>query len=360
VSDRLAALRTIVDLESPSADKAACDALAAHLRDRLAAAGADVQLHVNEARGAHLEARFGGAEGQPALLLCHYDTVWPLGTVARRPFRVEGDRASGPGIFDMKTSLVMVEELVRGARPKRPVQVLMTSDEEVGSPTSRALIEARAKAAAYVLVLEPPLAPGKVKMRRKGGGRFKVEVEGRSAHAGLEPEKGISATVELAHQVVKLAALTDFEKGTTVNVGVIRGGTTPNVVPANAEADLDVRVWTTAEAERITGIIHGLAPVLPGAKVRGSGRLNRPPMELTAAQEQLFERARAIAAGVGLDLSHGAAGGGSDGNFTAALGVPTLDGLGCPGDGAHAEHEHIRVDLLEKQVAFLGALLAEL
>jgi glutamate carboxypeptidase len=197
-------------------------------------------------------------------------------------------------------------------------------------------------------------------MRRKGVGRFSVEVEGRSAHAGLEPEKGVNANVELAHQVLKLAALNDFEKGTSVNVGVMRGGTTPNVIPAAAEAEIDVRVWTNAEAERVTSIIRGLAPVLPGAKVRGSGQLNRPPMDLSPVQEKLFERAKAIAASIGLQLSYGAVGGGSDGNFTAALGVPTLDGLGCPGGGAHADDEHIVFDQLSTQVAFLAALLAEL
>jgi glutamate carboxypeptidase len=357
---QLDALRRLVEIESPSDDKAACDVLARHLAERLTAAGADVCLHQNASHGDHLEAVIAGGSGRPALVLCHYDTVWPIGTMTQRPFRVEGGQAYGPGIFDMKASLVMVEALVRPATPRRTVIVLITSDEELGSPTSRVLIESRARQAEYVLVLEPPLAPGTLKMRRKGVGRFKVEVTGRAAHAGLEPEKGVSATVELAHQIVRLDALNDLERGTTVNVGAIRGGTKLNVVPASAEADLDVRMWTAAEADRLSGAIHGLTPVLPGAIVRGSGSLNRPPMELTSAQLALFDRARTLAAGIGLELTHGAAGGGSDGNFTAALGVPTLDGLGCPGQGAHAEHEHILVDRLGPQIELLAVLLSGL
>jgi glutamate carboxypeptidase len=362
VSD-LDLIRAVVERESPSADKAACDALAGYLRDRLAALGADVRLHPNERAGAHVEARFGDGPGRAALILCHYDTVWPVGTLARKPFRVEGDRAYGPGIFDMKTSLAMVQLVLQrlaGQSLPRPIVLLLTSDEEIGSRSSRALIEERAREAAYVLVLEPPLAPGVIKMRRKGTGGFRVEITGRAAHAGLEPEKGISALVELAHQILRLSALTDLEQGTTVTVGLAKGGSTANVIPGSAEAQLDVRVWTQAEAERVSKAVLGAQPVLAGAQIRATGGLNRPPMELSPQQAELFARARAIAAPLGLDLQHGAAGGGSDGNFTTALGAPTLDGLGCPGDGAHAEHEHILVSYLARQVDFLAALLTQL
>jgi glutamate carboxypeptidase len=358
---QLEALRTLVELESPSDDRDACNILARHLRERLLAAGADVRLHENADRGDHLEATFDAGSGRPALVLCHYDTVWPLGAVADRPFRIDDERrAHGPGIFDMKASLVMIDELVRSSRPRRPLKVLMTSDEEAGSPTSRALIEDRAREAEYVLVLEPPLAPGRLKLRRKGVGRFTVAVTGRAAHAGLEPEKGISATVELAHQILRIEALNDRERGTTVNVGLIKGGTKTNVVPASAAAEIDVRVWTEAEATRVGDGIRALTPILPGAVVQGEGRLNRPPMELSDAQLALFDAAREIGASLGVELTHGAAGGGSDGNFTAALGVPTLDGLGCPGAGAHAEHEHILLDRLPDQIALLRRLLEEL
>jgi glutamate carboxypeptidase len=263
----------------------------------------------------------------------------------------------------MKTSLVMVEQIVRRARQQRvprPVTILLSSDEEVGSRTSRVLIEQRARGAAYVLVLEPPIAAGMIKLRRKGTGSFRLDVRGRAAHAGLEPEKGISALVELAHQILRLSALTDLAQGTTVTVGLARGGSAANVVPASAEATIDVRVWTQAEGKRVAEAILGTQPVLPGAEVRASGGLNRPPMELSAEQEKLFERARVIAAPLGIDLKHGGVGGGSDGNFTTALGVPTLDGLGCPGDGAHAEHEHVLVESIGQQVEFLMALLAGL
>lgn len=356
----LDALRAIVELESPSDDRAACNRLADMLEERLAAAGGKVSRHAQDGRGDHLEARFHAGAGKPALILCHYDTVWPIGAVAARPFRVEDGCAYGPGVFDMKTSLVMIDQVVRAATPRRPLIVLMTSDEEVGSPTSRALVERCAREAEHVLVLEPPLAPGKLKLRRKGVGRFHIEAIGRAAHAGLEPEKGVSATVELAHQIVRVDALNDRDQGTTINVGVIGGGTKANVVPARAEAELDVRVWTAAEAERVGAAIRGLTPVVPGATVRGSGGLNRPPMELSPAQLALFERARELGDSLGLSLTHGAAGGGSDGNFTAALGLPTLDGLGCPGQGAHAEHEHILVDELPKQIALLTLLVNEL
>jgi glutamate carboxypeptidase len=357
---RLDALRELVELESPSDDQGAGNVLARRLGERLAAAGGDVRYHEQTGRGDHVEAAFHAGTGKPALVLCHYDTVWPLGAVAARPFRVEDGRAYGPGIFDMKTSLVMIDEALRTATLRRPVTVLMTSDEEVGSPTSRTLIERCARDAAYVLVLEPPLAPGRLKLRRKGVGQFRIETSGRAAHAGLEPEKGVSATVELAHQIVRVTALNDFERGTTINVGVIAGGTKTNVVPASALAELDVRVWTAAEADRVGAFIGGLTPVLPGATVRGSGGLNRPPMELSPAQLALFEQARELASGIGMTLTHGAAGGGSDGNFTAALGVPTLDGLGCAGEGAHAEHEHILLDRLPDQIALLSLLLSEL
>jgi glutamate carboxypeptidase len=356
-------LQAVVELESPSDDKSACDALAQYLRDRLTDAGADVQLHPNETRGDHVEARFGTGGERPALILCHYDTVWPVGTLAKRPFRVENGRAYGPGVFDMKTSLVMVEQIVRRAQQQRlprPVTILLSSDEEVGSRASRTLIEQRAKESAYVLVLEPPIAPGMIKLRRKGTGSFRLEIRGRAAHAGLEPEKGISALVELSHQILRLSALTDLAQGTTVTVGLARGGSAANVVPASAEATIDVRVWTQAEAERVAAAVLGTQPALPGAEVRASGGLNRPPMELSGEQEKLFERTRAIAAPLGIDLRHGAVGGGSDGNFTTALGVPTLDGLGCPGDGAHAEHEHVIVASIERQIEFLMALLGGL
>ena len=308
-------------------------------------------------------------DAKPALILCHYDTVWPVGSLETHPFRIEtGDdgirRAYGPGIFDMQTSLVMVAEVLRAVNAldlplTRPITVLMTSDEEVGSRTSRKLIEEEARKAAYVLVMESPLPGGVIKTNRKGSAHFELAIRGKAAHAGVEPEKGISAVQELAHQILALHSLTDLEIGTTVNVGVVSGGSRSNVVAADAHAVIDVRFWTAAEMERVITAIRGLTPVLPGAKLEMRGGASRPPLE-RAMTEGLFAQAQVIGEKLGLTLTEGGTGGGSDGNLTGAIGVPTLDGLGCPGHGAHADHEHIEIDRLAERTALLAALLIEL
>jgi glutamate carboxypeptidase len=363
----LEAVEDLVTRESPSLDKPALDALAGRLAGRFEALDGAVERVSNGSGGDHLRVRFGRASDPtpPALLLAHFDTVWPAGTLARMPFRTDGVRAYGPGVHDMKSSIVLIEFALRalqdlGLEPPRPVVLVLTSDEEIGSPTSRRLIEESARGCAHVLVVEPPLADGGLKTARKGVGRFTVEVAGRAAHAGVEPEKGVSAVVELAHHVLALHALADPAAGTTVNVGVIRGGTTWNVVPAEATASVDVRASTLGEARRIESAMAELRPSLPGARVAVTGGFNRPPMERTPAVAALFERARQVGRSLGLELTEGSTGGGSDGNFTAALGVPTLDGLGVPGGGAHADHEHILIDSLPQRAALLAALLLEL
>jgi glutamate carboxypeptidase len=362
----LAALEELVVRESPSRDKVALDALAGYLAGRLGGHGLDVHRLANDAGGDHLRLRLGGPAGEPpALVLCHFDTVWPTGTVDRLPFRVADGRAFGPGVYDMKASLVLCEFAVAalaalGRKPPRPVVFVFTSDEEIGSPTSRRLIEDEARSSAYALVLEPPLPGGRLKTSRKGVGRFTLEITGKAAHAGVEPEKGVSALVELAHQILAVGALADRANGTTLNVGTARGGTTGNVVPASATAEVDARAATMDEARRVEAAMAGLRPVLPGASVTVRGGFNRPPMERTAQTVALFERARAVGRTLGLDLGEGSSGGGSDGNFTAALGLPTLDGLGTPGDGAHADHEHVQIDALPVRAALLAALLLEL
>ena len=364
----LAALAAFVEHESPSRDKARLDPLASAIAGRFAAIGGRAEVIANPEGGNHVLVRFSGGardDARPALLLGHYDTVWPAGTLAKMPFRVEAGRAFGPGVFDMKASLVEAEFAFDGlARLRlalpRPVIVLITSDEEVGSPTSRALIEETARGCEYALVLEPPLADGSLKTARKGVGHFVVEVEGKSAHAGVEPAKGASAILELARQVVALHALTDLDAGISVNVGVIEGGTTANVVAARASARVDVRATTLDQAAEIEAAIRGLRSQVEGTALAISGGFNRPPMERTGPVANLFERARSIGRTMGLELGEGATGGGSDGNFTAAMGVPTLDGLGIAGAGAHAPHEQIELASLPERTALLASLLMHL
>jgi glutamate carboxypeptidase len=367
----LAALDELVAHESPSRDKPALDVLAKRLAARFEAAGAEATIIQNPFDGDQVRVRFGGAGDsppgvRPGLVLCHFDTVWPRETTTARPFRVEHGRAYGPGVFDMKASLVVVEFALRALRalgilPSRPIRVLLTSDEEVGSTTSRDLIETEARASAYVLVMEPPLPGGQLKTARKGIGHFQLEIEGRAAHAGVEPEKGISAIRELAHQILRIHDLANPATGTTINVGVVQGGSTSNVVPAHAQAQVDVRVTTLDEAQRVQDALHALRPVLPGAHMVVSGHFDRPPMERSARGLELFQRTCEIArTQLGLDLDQGSTGGASDGNLTAALGVPTLDGLGAMGGGAHASDEHIVIESLPIRSALLACLLMEL
>ena len=363
----LSALEALVCYESPSRDKAALDALADRITTVFAPFGARLDRVRNECGGDHLHFRIGrdGDETPPALILGHFDTVWPMGTTARLPFRVEGGKAYGPGAFDMKASLVLAEfalwacDKLKMGFP-RPVELLFTSDEEIGSPTSRGLIESLARRAGYVLVLEPPLPDGRLKTGRKGVGSFTMEIAGRASHAGSEPEKGVSAVVELAHQVLAVSALGDPSAGTTLNVGIVQGGTAGNVVPAGATALIDARALSASETRRIESALANLTPVLPGATVVVRGGFNRPPMERTPAVAALYEKARAIGRELGMELGEGSTGGGSDANFTAALGIPTLDGLGAIGAGAHADEEHIVVDKLPERAALLAALLRNL
>jgi glutamate carboxypeptidase len=359
-------LAELVAHESPSRDKPALDALAQRLAARLEALGARVRLIANPEGGEHVRACWAAAgaadAAAPALVLGHFDTVWPHGTLAAQPFRVEQGRVYGPGSFDMKAGLVLLEFaiaaiLAQRCDLRRPVVALWTSDEEIGSRSSRALIEAEARQAAYVLVLEPPLPDGALKTARKGVGGFRLVVEGKAAHAGVEPEKGVSAVLELAHQILWLQGLNNPAAGTTVNVGVVQGGTTTNVVPAHATAAIDVRVATRDESVRVEAALRAIAPVVPGARVRVEGGFNRPPMERSPQTVALFEQLRVIGRGLGLELGEGSTGGGSDGNFTAALGVPTLDGLGAPGAGAHAEYEHVVAAGLPERAALLAEAL---
>ncbi|MFO0888153.1 MAG: M20 family metallopeptidase [Isosphaeraceae bacterium] len=357
-------LRALVEHESPSGDVVALNALGKKLRRRLTDLGAVASLATNEDGGGdHVVAIIPSESAErPVLILGHFDTVWPVGTLGRMPIREQDGRLYGPGVFDMKANLVMVVSVLQSLaelklKPSRPIHVLLTADEEVGSPHSRPLIEEMARAAAYVLVVEPPLMDGGLKTARKGVGRYNLEVRGRAAHAGVAPETGASAVVELAHQILKIHALNDPAAGTTVNIGVVRGGTTANVVPAEAAAQVDVRVTSQAAADHVERELRQLRAVTPGTQVILEGRFNRPPMERTPGIVELFDRARTIARGLGIELTEGSTGGGSDGNLTAALGVPTLDGLGVRGGGAHADDEHILIDSLPQRAALLAALI---
>lgn len=319
--------------------------------------------HPIAGRGDLLEMRFGPQDtAKPLMLLGHLDTVWPAGTLARMPFRIAGDRAYGPGILDMKAGVVMAIvaiDLLRELKALPPVVLLLSSDEEVGSGGSRALIERLARQSAAVFVMEPAQGDqGAYKTARKGVGHFRLEIAGIPAHSGVDFEAGHSAVLELARQLERIAQMTDVARGTTFNPGVIGGGTLANVIAAEAWAEVDVRVRSKADAAEIESRLQGLTLFDPACRLSVTGGLNRPPMERTDATVALFERARAIAAELGFSLEEAATGGGSDGNFTSALGVPTLDGMGAVGNGAHAENESILIESLVPRTALLASMIA--
>lgn len=362
-------VETLVLLESPSDNKAAVDRCGAELLSRLAALGADVTRVPQSGRGDHLRAEWGRDHAgsrppAPILLLGHFDTVWAVGTLDRMPLHESQGRLYGPGIFDMKggiaAAMLAMHALgeCRSARP--PVIMLWTADEEVGSATSRAIIEETAQTSSAVLVLEPSLPGGAAKTSRKGVGDIELVVHGVAAHAGLDPDKGASAVHELARQILALEAMQDHARGVTINVGVVSGGARSNVIADRASAQIDVRVQRMEDAARLEGAIRSLQPSSRTIRLEWSGGISRPPLERSPAVVRLYEQARRVAAEFGRDLKEGAAGGGSDGNFTGALGVPTLDGLGPEGDGAHAVHEHVLLDDLSWRGAFLAGLIESL
>jgi glutamate carboxypeptidase len=359
-------LERIVELESPSSDKPAVDRLVSFLHDQIEQRGGAVERLPQAQWGDLLVARFGAADGRrPLFVMTHIDTVWPVGTLERLPWRRDGDRQHGPGIYDMKASIAIMLtalDIIQDLRlAHRPLTWLLNTEEEVGSPVSRPVLESLARESELVLCLEPPVPPhGALKTERKGVGMFTMHVTGRASHAGADHQAGVSAIEELARQVQWLHALTDYERGTTVNVGVVSGGTKRNVVAAQASAEIDLRVTTLAEAERIVPMILARSNELEGTTVRVEGGMNRPPMERTPAIVAAFERAREIGRTVGQDLTEASTGGGSDGNFTAAIGVPTLDGLGCPGEGGHADTEHILLARVADRTALVTALLVNL
>ncbi|WP_288010663.1 M20 family metallopeptidase [Kyrpidia sp.] len=356
----ISCIEALVRTESPTYDKQRVDAcgkvLAEQFREHL---GITPEVYRQDQVGNHMKFTFGKGEEQ-VLIVGHFDTVWEPGRLA---YRVEENRIYGPGILDMKAGLVQALWAAKALRElglpvNKRIVFLCNSDEEVGSITSRALIEEEAKRSKAVFVVEAAQAvTGALKTARKGVSIYKVRVRGRAAHAGNHHEDGISAVRELARLVEYLESLTDYDRGTTVNVGVVHGGTRSNVVPEGAEADVDVRTVTWDEADRIHRIMEDLKPSRPGLSVTVSGGINRPPMERTEKTGQLFRLAQDIARELGLPLQEAMVGGGSDGNFTAAVGAPTLDGLGAVGDGPHAEHEHILIPYITQRAALLAHLL---
>ena len=364
----LAGIRSWVEIESPSTDAEAVNRMVGLVEADLNDAGLETErVAGRDGFGDHLLARTPWGTNEPGIMvLGHLDTVWSMGTLDLRPFRVEDGKAYGPGIYDMKGGAYLICEAIKtimgsGEQPSLPISVLLVSDEEVGSPTSREVIEEEAKRAKYVLVFEPARPPhGAAVTTRSGWGRFRLRVRGRAAHAGSDHQLGRSAIVEMARLIVKIESMTDYERGVTFNVGTVQGGTRPNVVPEQAEADVDLRFSNPKEADELEQAVLGLKPEGEGIEVEVFGGINRPPFERSEVGMALFERAKSIAAEVGVDLKETWAGGVSDGNFAAALGVPTLDGLGVVGAGAHAETEHIVVDRLAERADFLLGLLRSL
>lgn len=361
-------LGEFVRCESPSYDKAAVDQFGRLVEREWRSRGARVRRVRQSQRGdlVQVEIARDGAQSSSGqiLVLGHLDTVYPKGTLAKMPFRVSGGQAWGPGTFDMKGGIVLALAAVDALGAARvPLQkklvLLWTPDEEIGSEASRPTIEREARRSDAVLVLEPSLGrEGKLKTARKGVGGAEIVVTGRSAHAGIEPEKGVNAVHELALQIGRLMKLQNLRRGVTVQATVVRGGTTSNVVPDEARAQVDIRFARMADSRRLDAQLRGVRPILRGARVEVKRGVPRPPLERTAQVVALFRKAQALMREIGMPLGEAATGGGSDGNLTAALGVPTLDGLGAIGDGAHSPREHVVIRALAPRAALIAGLMA--
>jgi glutamate carboxypeptidase len=362
--EMIALIRHLVDAESPSARPESHCLVVSILNEALSSIGYKVSTPTPNGSYRHIYARRRQRSKNTGaqLLLGHFDTVWPLGTVARRPFTVDGNIIRGPGVFDMKGGLAQIVFALKSIRELdlplsiEPV-VFLNADEEIGSRTSRRYVSALARRAERVFVLEPSMGEeGAIKTERKGIGRFTITVHGKAAHAGLDPEGGASAILELSHVIQTLFAMNDADKGISVNVGTVDGGLQPNVIAPHSQAVVDVRVPTIADGQKISEEIYGIEPVTPGVRLSVEGRIGRPAMEMTPRNEALWKEAKALGQELGIELDHGRAGGGSDGNITSQY-TATLDGLGPVGHGAHAEHEFLYVDRTLERTALLALLL---
>ncbi|TKJ35368.1 peptidase M20 [bacterium (candidate division B38) B3_B38] len=358
-------LEELVKLESPSLHKPSCDKLAIFLWDQFTSSGIEATILEQQKVGSFLRVEFGQGEEQ-ILVLCHMDTVWSLGEVRRRPVKRQGEKLYGPGAYDMKGgiclglfSLKAIKELELSLNKR--VVIIINSDEEIGSHFSRPLIEAEAKSSKAVLCLEPAIPGGKLKTSRKGVGVFTLRIKGRAAHTAGDYKQGVSAIHELAHHILKIHKLSDPRRGLTLNVGRVEGGTLSNVVAATSEAEIDLRFIDPADGEKVVNQLYNLRPILPGISLEVSGAINRPPLLPTPQNQSLFRRAQEIALSeLNLQLEAGMSGGGSDANFTSALGIPTLDGLGVDGDGAHSVDEFVLLPSLVERGALLTELLVKL
>lgn len=357
-------IREFVEVESPSDNKVAADCMGALLGAAFEALGGRPRVHRAEDYADNLQIDFPGPrDRKPVLLLGHFDTVYPLGTLTKMPCRIDGDRLHGPGVLDMKSGIALMLYAIQalrawhGALP-RPVTVFLVSDEEVGSSSSRRTTEALARSSAAVLVLEPAAGfRGAVKTARKGVGEYTLTVKGVAAHAGLDPRKGHSAVVELARQITRIAQLNDLQNGITVNPGVIRGGTRTNVIAAEAVVEIDARIKRAQQAKGLDRKMRSLKPFDKHCRLVMEGGINRLPMERNAGVAALYKKAKKIAQQLDWSLEEAAVGGGSDGNFTAGIGIPTLDGMGAVGDGAHAVHEHILISELPRRALLLAGMI---
>jgi glutamate carboxypeptidase len=358
-------IREFAEIESPSDHKPSSDRMGAFLAGSFEAVGGRARVHPATNFGDNLQIDFPSAENRkPVLLLGHFDTVYPLGTLATMPCHIAGDRLHGPGVLDMKSGIALMLYAIAGLQAwhgalPRPVTVFLVSDEEVGSYSSRKITEALAKQSAAVLVLEPAAPRGAVKTARKGVGEYSLTVKGVASHAGLDPAKGHSAILELARQIIAVSKLNDLPQGLSVNPGVIRGGTRTNVIAAEATAEIDVRIAHAKQAAPLDRKLRALRPIDKNCKLSIAGGINRMPMERTPGVAALYQKTQAIAREINWKLEEAAVGGGSDGNFTAALGIPTLDGLGGAGLGAHATHEHILISELPRRALLLAALIEQ-
>jgi glutamate carboxypeptidase len=362
--DIVECIQQLVEIESPSDNKEAADRLGALLAEKFEALGGKARFHKSAKFGDHLQVDFAGRRGgNPVLLLGHFDTVYPMGTLANMPCQVSEGRLWGPGVLDMKSGIALMLTAIDVLRASHsdlphPITVLLVSDEEVGSDSSRHITENLAKLSAAVLVLEPSYGlHGAVKTARKGVGEYTLKVTGKAAHSGLDFEKGASAIVELAKQITKISQMIDLRRGLTLNVGLVQGGTRVNVIPAEATAVLDVRIAKMKDAAAIDRKLRALKPFNRKCRLEIDGGINRPPMERTAGVAGLYQKASEIAKRAGWKLEEAAVGGGSDGNFTAGLGIPTLDGLGGVGEGAHATHESILISELPRRAALVTGLI---